>query len=266
MYLAVGWESREQKSVTGEVGKHRAGKKISQPFPFPYRSRTVPTIFPVPTFTARSPEKSSPWLQGRKPGKTTYSPSRTKQKSKALHGRLKSQRDGTGGKLTVDPPFSFRRERGTSKIQGWKFLAGRDGIFLGKILGGTGRLFFFFEAGRGGCCFFPRRDGAVVFFSEAGRGGCIFRMLASPSASNISDSGATSDVPDGAGCCCSFCSSCCCCCCDGDGTSAAPACGGWPAPLFGCGFKYASITAKHRLRGGVLVSVWERLHQSKTEN
>ena len=36
--------------------------------------------------------------------------------SKALHGRLKSQRDGTGGKLTVDPPFSFRRERGTDKI------------------------------------------------------------------------------------------------------------------------------------------------------
>ena len=35
---------------------------------------------------------------------------------KALHGRLKSQRDGKGGKLTVDPPFSFRRERGTGKI------------------------------------------------------------------------------------------------------------------------------------------------------
>ena len=61
---------------------------------------------------------------------------------------------------------------------------GRDGIFLGKILDGTGR-FFYFEAGRGGCCFFPRRDGAVggfflkrdgavVVFSEAGRGGCIF--------------------------------------------------------------------------------------------
>ena len=45
---------------------------------------------------------------------------------KALHRRLKSQRDGTGGKLTVDPPFSFRRERGTGKIKGWKFLAGRD--------------------------------------------------------------------------------------------------------------------------------------------
>ena len=72
---------------------------------------------------------------------------------------------------------------------------GRDGIFLGKFFGGTGRLFFFSEAGRGGCFFFPRRDGAVVFFSrsgtgrffffrggtgrlyffsEAGRGGCIF--------------------------------------------------------------------------------------------
>ena len=36
--------------------------------------------------------------------------------SKALHGRLKSQRDRTGGKLTVDPPFPFRRERGTGKI------------------------------------------------------------------------------------------------------------------------------------------------------
>ena len=62
---------------------------------------------------------------------------------------------------------------------------GRDGIFLGKILGGTGRLLFFCEAGRGGRVFFPKRDGAVVvffrggtgrllFFSEAGRGGCIF--------------------------------------------------------------------------------------------
>ena len=33
---------------------------------------------------------------------------------------------------------------------------------------------FFFEAGRGGCCFFPRRDGAFFFFSEAGRGGFFF--------------------------------------------------------------------------------------------
>ena len=51
---------------------------------------------------------------------------------------------------------------------------GRDGIFLGKFFDGTGRLFFFFLAGRDGCFFFPRRDGAVVFFSEAGRGGCFF--------------------------------------------------------------------------------------------
>ena len=85
---------------------------------------------------------------------------------------------------------------------------GRDGIFLGKILGGTGRLvffsrrdgavvvffsrrdgavvffsrsgtgrlFFFSEAGRGGCIFFPRQDGAVVFFFRGGtgRGGCVF--------------------------------------------------------------------------------------------
>ena len=62
-------------------------------------------------------------------------------------------------------------------------MAGRDGCFFFR--GGTGRLFFFSEAGRGGRFFFPKRDGAVGFFSEAGRGGCIFRMLASPSASNI---------------------------------------------------------------------------------
>ena len=53
---------------------------------------------------------------------------------------------------------------------------GRDGIFLAKILGGTGRLYFFSEAGRGGCIFFPRRDGAVVLFFQGGtgRGGCVF--------------------------------------------------------------------------------------------
>ena len=61
----------------------------------------------------------------------------------------------------------------------------RDGAGLVFFRGGTGRLFFFSEAGRGGCFFFPRRDGAVVFFfrggtgrllffSEAGRGGCFF--------------------------------------------------------------------------------------------
>ena len=45
---------------------------------------------------------------------------------------------------------------------------GRNGIFLGKIFGGTGRLFLFFLAGRDGCCFFPRRDGAVFFFFRGG--------------------------------------------------------------------------------------------------
>ena len=55
---------------------------------------------------------------------------------------------------------------------------GRDGIFLAKILGGTGRFFFFSgrlyyfsEAGRDGVVvFFQRRDRAVVFFVRAGTG------------------------------------------------------------------------------------------------
>ena len=53
---------------------------------------------------------------------------------------------------------------------------GRDGIFLPIILGGTGRVCFFFEAGWGGSIFFPRRDGAVVLFFRGGtgRGGCVF--------------------------------------------------------------------------------------------
>ena len=106
--------------------------------------------------------------------------------TKALHGRLKSQRNGTGGKLTVDPTFSFRRERGTGKIcrNSW-----RDGTFFFFWRQNSWRdgavVFFSSEAGRGGCLFFPKRDGAVVvffrggtgrlyFFSEAGRGGCIF--------------------------------------------------------------------------------------------
>ena len=38
------------------------------------------------------------------------------------------------------------------------------------VHGGTGRGFFF-EAGRGGCCFFPRRDGVVFFFFSTGRDG-----------------------------------------------------------------------------------------------
>ena len=71
---------------------------------------------------------------------------------------------------------------------------GRDGIFLAKILGGTGRLvffsrrdgavffffrggtgrlYYFFEAGRDGVVvFFQRRDRAVVFFVCAGT--CVF--------------------------------------------------------------------------------------------
>ena len=63
------------------------------------------------------------------------------------------------------------------------FMAGRGGLFFFR--GGTGRLFFFSEAGRGGCCFFPRRDGAVVvffrggtewlfFFFSTGRDGAVF--------------------------------------------------------------------------------------------
>ena len=37
--------------------------------------------------------------------------------------------------------------------------------------GGTGRLYFFFEAGRDGVVvFFQRRDWAVVFFVRAGTG------------------------------------------------------------------------------------------------
>ena len=42
------------------------------------------------------------------------------------------------------------------------------------VHGGTGRDFFFFEAGRGGFFFFPRRDGAVVFFFRGGTGRLFF--------------------------------------------------------------------------------------------
>ena len=110
--------------------------------------------------------------------------------------KISTGRDG--GKIDGSPTFFI-----SAGARDWQNIGveifggtGRDGIFLGKILGGTGRLFFVFEAGRGGCFFFPRRDGAVVFFSrsgtgrlffffrgrtgrlfffpEAGRGGCIF--------------------------------------------------------------------------------------------
>ena len=42
------------------------------------------------------------------------------------------------------------------------------------VHGGTGRGFFFSEAGRGGCCFFPRRDGVAFFFFSTGRDGAVF--------------------------------------------------------------------------------------------
>ena len=40
--------------------------------------------------------------------------------------------------------------------------------------GGTGRVCFFFEAGRGGFVFFRGGTGRLLFFSEAGRGGFFF--------------------------------------------------------------------------------------------
>ena len=40
--------------------------------------------------------------------------------------------------------------------------------------GGTGRGFFFSEAGRGGCFFFRGGTGRLLFFSETGRGGFFF--------------------------------------------------------------------------------------------
>ena len=43
-----GRETQEQESVTREIGNHRSGKEISFPFPFPYRSRTVPDHFSRP--------------------------------------------------------------------------------------------------------------------------------------------------------------------------------------------------------------------------
>ena len=95
--------------------------------------------------------------------------------SKALHGRLKSQRDGTGGKLTVDPPFSFRRERGTGKYRGgnsWRDGTGR--YFSRQNSWRDGTVFFFFRGGTGRGFFFRDGTGRSVFFPEAGRGGCIF--------------------------------------------------------------------------------------------
>ena len=51
VHLAVGRETREHKLVTEEVGKHRSGKEISQPFPFPYR----PDHFSRPDFYRAKP-------------------------------------------------------------------------------------------------------------------------------------------------------------------------------------------------------------------
>ena len=42
------------------------------------------------------------------------------------------------------------------------------------VHGGTGRVCFFFEAGRGGVFFFRGETGRLLFFSEAGRGGFFF--------------------------------------------------------------------------------------------
>ena len=51
----------------------------------------------------------------------------------------------------------------------------RDGAGFVFFRGKTGRFFFFAEAGRGGCCFFPRRDGvAFFFFFSTGRNGAFF--------------------------------------------------------------------------------------------
>ena len=50
-------------------------------------------------------------------------------------------------------------------------MAGRGGFVFFR--GGTGRGYFS-EAGRGGCCFFPRRDGAVVVFFRGGTGWLFF--------------------------------------------------------------------------------------------
>ena len=65
-------------------------------------------------------------------------------------------------------------------------MAGRDGTVFSRqnswrdetvgffFRGGTGRLFFFSEAARGGRFFFPKRDGAVVFFFRSGTGRLYF--------------------------------------------------------------------------------------------
>ena len=56
---------------------------------------------------------------------------------------------------------------------GFVFFSRRDGAVVFLFRGGTGRLLFFSEAGRGGFFFFFRRDGTgrcFFFFSRAGTG------------------------------------------------------------------------------------------------
>ena len=50
----------------------------------------------------------------------------------------------------------------------------RDGAGLFFFRGGTGRFVLFSEAGRGGCFFFPRRDGVAFFYYSTGRDGVVF--------------------------------------------------------------------------------------------
>ena len=68
--------------------------------------------------------------------------------------------------------FFFEAGRG-----GFFFFPRRDGAVVFFFRGGTGRLFFFSEAGRGGFFFF-RRDGTgrcFFFFRGPGRDGCFWR-------------------------------------------------------------------------------------------
>ena len=50
----AGTEISNGRGRETSVGKGNIAT-VPVPVPFPYRSRTVPTTFPVPTFTARSP-------------------------------------------------------------------------------------------------------------------------------------------------------------------------------------------------------------------
>ena len=83
--------------------------------------------------------------------------------------KISTGRDG--GKIDGWPTFFISAGARDWQNIGVEILGGTgDGIFLGKILGGTGRLFLFFEAGRGGFFFFRGGTGRSFFFPEAGRG------------------------------------------------------------------------------------------------